>query len=300
VKILILGSQGFIGSHLVNYFVEKNYAVIGCDLVEFSTNRFAYNKVSILSSDFEKLFIENIFTLCINASGIGNVGYSLEHPLSDFESNTAAVAKVLDTIRKYQPTCKYMHISSAAVYGSPQKLPILETDILAPLSPYGFHKLMSEQLCKEYHQLYHLPIAIIRPFSVYGKGLKKQLIWDVCSKLSVSDKITLFGTGKESRDFLNVEDLALLIDIVAQKSPFNCNVYNAASGKETFIEEVVDIFKNYLGNRISINFSGKIKQGDPMNWCADISLIRHFGFETKTDFKDSVINYINWHQSLKV
>jgi len=298
MNILILGSQGFIGSHLVNYFLKKKYSVIGCDLVEYSTNRFTYHKISILSSDFENLFSVNNFISCINASGSGNVGYSLQHPLSDFEANTFVVAKVLDTIRKYQPTCKYVHISSAAVYGNPQKLPISETDVLAPLSPYGFHKFMSEQLCKEYHQLYQLPISIIRPFSVYGKGLKKQLIWDICNKLSVSRQITLFGTGKESRDFLHVDDLAFLIDVVEQKSPFNCSVYNAASGKETFIKDIADIFENYFKNTITIHFSGEIKQGDPINWCAEIDTIKNLGFETKTDFKDSVNNYIQWYQLL--
>ena len=134
MNVLILGSQGFIGNSLVKHCLAKGYKVTGCDLVEINVLDYNYHKVSVLSSDFDALFGEEKFDVCINASGSGNVSYSMLHPLSDFEYNAAAVVKVLDCIRKYQPSCKYLHISSAAVYGNPKKLPILETDLAEPLS----------------------------------------------------------------------------------------------------------------------------------------------------------------------
>src|ERR1700757_1974292 len=165
MKIVILGSHGFIGSHLVDFFMFRGDTITGCDLVEDAATGYSYQKISILSPDFDTLFSKQQFDVCINASGSGNVAYSLANPISDFEANAFSVVKVLDTIRKYQPFCKYVHISSAAVYGNPVSLPIKESDTLAPLSPYGYHKLISEQLCKEYHHLYNLPVTIIRPFS---------------------------------------------------------------------------------------------------------------------------------------
>lgn len=298
MKILILGSHGFIGSHLVTFFLSKGYLVTGCDLVEDVAVGFDYHKISILSSDFDTLFGNNDFDICINASGSGNVGYSISHPISDFESNTVCVAKVLDTIRKFRPSCKYIHISSAAVYGNPVKLPIYENDVTAPLSPYGYHKLISEQLCKEYNHLYQLPIVIIRPFSVYGNGLKKQLLWDICNKLKNADEISLYGTGNESRDFIHISDILILIELIISNAPFNCDVYNAASSKETTIKEIALIFEKHYGINKKITFSGKFKVGDPINWRADISSSSALGFINNANIEKNIIDYIKWNCSL--
>ncbi|MEO8413537.1 MAG: SDR family oxidoreductase [Ginsengibacter sp.] len=296
MKILILGSEGFIGKHLVIFFTNKGDEVTGCDIVESSTQNYTYHKLSILSPDFDSLFINQSFDICMNASGSGNVSWSVIHPFNDFELNTVAVAKVLDTIRKYQPICKYIHISSAAVYGNPKELPVKETDTTAPLSPYGFHKLMSETLCREYYELYILPIAIIRPFSVYGNGLKKQLLWDICNKLQRNKSISLFGTGGETRDFIHISDLLELTAKIIDNSRFECDVYNAASGTETSVREVAAIFeKNFPGSEIS--FSGEQKKGDPANWKATISKVINLGFTPKANLGNSIADYINWYRS---
>ncbi|MBK6479818.1 MAG: SDR family oxidoreductase [Saprospiraceae bacterium] len=112
----------------------------------------------------ESIFRNERFDICINAAGNGSVAFSIGNPKTDFEANTYHVIKILDAIRMYQSECKFLQISSVAVYGNPIKLPINECDNLNPLSAYGFNKLMSEMICKEYHTLYNLPIAIIRPF----------------------------------------------------------------------------------------------------------------------------------------
>ncbi len=293
MKVLILGSQGFIGSNLVDYFITQGHNVFGCDLMELTSSMYTYQKVSVLSSDFDSLLIDEKFDACINASGSGNVSFSVGHPISDFEANTYSVAKVLDTIHKYQPACKYMHISSAAVYGNPETLPITEQSKLGPLSPYGYHKWMSELLCKEYHHLYKLPIAVLRPFSVYGNRLRKQLLWDICQKLQAQDKILLYGTGNESRDFIHISDLCSLIDLVIKHSNFEANIYNAATGNETTIREIADIFcANYPGKEIG--FSGECKPGDPVNWRADISRIKAYGFKQTISLEDGIKEYIHW------
>lgn len=297
-KILIIGSQGFIGSHLINYFCNSKNIVFGCDLVEFNTSEYHYSKLSVLSSDFEQLFISNSFDICINASGSGNVGYSIENPLSDFEANSLAVFKILDCIKKHQPSCKYLHISSAAVYGNPINLPIIETDKLTPLSPYGFHKLISETICKEFYQLFGISIAIIRPFSVYGNGLKKQLLWDICQKLESKNNIELFGTGRESRDFIHIDDLVQIIDLIINKTNFECDVFNVANGEETTINNLTTIFKRYFHGK-EISFSGKSKIGDPLNWKANINKIISLGYSPKVKLEDGVENYITWFKQLK-
>jgi nucleoside-diphosphate-sugar epimerase len=297
MNILVLGSQGFIGSNLTAYCISQGHFTTGCDLVESADTSYPYHKVSILSSDFDTLFSEQLFDVCINASGSGNVSYSLSHPVSDFQANTMAVIKVLDTIRKYRPDCKYVHISSAAVYGNPTQLPIAEADAIAPLSPYGFHKWASEIICREYYQIYKLPIAIVRPFSVYGNGIKKQLLWDICQKLHQGNSISLFGTGNETRDFIHVLDLAELIHNVIEKSSFKCDIYNGASGTETSIREVADIFEMNFPGQKQILFSGEFKAGDPINWRADVSKINQLDFKPAVLLETGLKDYINWYFS---
>ncbi len=294
MNILVLGSEGFIGRYLVYRFVAKGYRVFGCDLLPEKSSLHTYRQISVLSPDFESYFSAQQVDVCINASGSGSVPYSLAQTPGDFDDNTASVMKVLDVIRKVRPSCRYVHISSAAVYGSPKQLPIKETDMITPVSPYGFHKWMSEIICREYHQIYALPAAVIRPFSVYGAQLRKQLLWDICCRLQKEDTIHLFGTGNETRDFIHIEDLASLVDLVVEKSPFDCNIYNAGSGSETSIRQVADTVVAQFKGEKSVIFSGEMRAGDPLNWKADISTVSALGFAPAVPLEDGIKSYIEW------
>jgi UDP-glucose 4-epimerase len=298
MKILILGSEGFIGHHMVHHFLKQKYEVQGSDLFDTAHHSgYTYTKFSKLSPEWEEIFATQTFDYCINAAGSGNVPYSMTHPLADFESNTLDIMRVLDAIRKLNKNCRYLHISSAAVYGNPEKLPICEDDRKYPLSPYGWNKLMGEHVCSEYHVVYGIATAVIRPFSVYGEGLRKQLLWDICSKLSKADTIQLFGTGNESRDFIHIEDLTLLAQYIIEKADFAGNIFNAASGEETTIQTIAEIFEACYPGKKKIHFSGEVRNGDPLNWRADISGIKALEFYTSVPLKEGINNYIKWFQS---
>jgi UDP-glucose 4-epimerase len=300
MKILILGSEGFIGSHLVNFFRLRNYDVTGVDFMNASKTDIKYYSVKKESVDYAKIFESNSFDACINAGGSGSVPFSILEPVKDFTSNVAETASFLDALKVSHPGCKYLHISSAAVYGNMGRFPNEASNNLQPISPYGFHKLMSENLCKEYSKIFNLQVAIIRPFSVYGPGLKKQLLWDICEKVKKNNRIELFGTGAESRDFVHIEDLCRLFEIILSKGDFNCGIYNAASGHETSISTVASIFEDYYKEEKKISFSGIERVGDPDNWCADIHKISGMGFNIARNFKEGVIEYIKWYEAYKL
>lgn len=295
MRVLILGSEGFIGNHLVQFFLQKKWEVTGCDLIEASVTGYQYHKISLLSADLEQLFSGLKYDACINAAGSGNVPYSLTHPLSDFEANVSSVIHVLEVIRKYNPDCRYLHISSAAVYGNPRQLPIEETAILAPLSPYGWHKQMSEQLCLEYYQQFGVRTAVTRPFSVYGPGLRKQLFWDVYQKLAkAGDALELWGTGKESRDFILVEDLVQALWLILEKGNMKGEAYNVATGVETTIEQAVGLFIRALQKNTTLIFNQKGRPGDPLYWKADISRLTSLGFEPAWSLEKGLQLTANW------
>ncbi len=295
MNILVLGSEGFIGSHCISYFLKKGDRVYGIDLYEQPTQKYFYKKVSRLSPDLDEFFGEIKLDGVINAAGSGNVPYSMSHPVLDFEANSLDTIRVLDAMRKHQPQCKYVHLSSAAVYGNPTMLPIKENDATHPLSPYGWHKLMAEQICKEYTSVFGMPTAIARPFSVFGPGLKKQLFWDVFQKQKESNElVSLFGTGNESRDYIYISDLVCALDYILQKGEMIGEMYNLASGEETTIKEATSIFFEELKSSKSFQFTGETRAGDPLNWRADISKLTKLGYKREVGLQDGLRKLSGW------
>ena len=113
-------------------------------------------------------------------------------------------------MRLYAKDSQLVIPSSAAVYGQKNEKSISVHDVLNPVSPYGNHKRICETLSKFYSNYYKLRISIIRLFSLYGPGLKKQLLWDACNKIYSGDQI-YSGTGLEKRDWIYIEDAINLI-----------------------------------------------------------------------------------------
>jgi nucleoside-diphosphate-sugar epimerase len=294
LKLLVLGSEGFIGSHCVTHFLSRGHEVAGADLFEQPTQQYEYRRISRLSQEMDEWLKEKSFEAVINAAGSANVPFSMTHPVLDFESNCLDTLQVLDGIRQQQPACRYLHISSAAVYGNPLRLPVAEEDQAMPLSPYGWHKLMGELLCREYTSIYGLRTAIVRPFSVYGPGLRKQMFWDLYQKTKAGGPIQLIGTGKESRDYIHINDVVLAFELILQKSEMKGEIYNIASGEEVTIEKVVRIYFDALSAGNGYTFNGIVRKGDPLNWQANVNKLSKLGFTCKTNLTDGLQQLSKW------
>ena len=295
-NILIIGSRGFIGNELKKDLLEKGYSVWGADVINDYTENENYIVVDATNSNFHSLFETMNFDLCINCSGAASVPESLKNPMRDYNLNTVNVFKLLDAIKIYSPKCKFINLSSAAVYGNPQTLPINEYSSLKPVSPYGRHKLMSEEICTEYYQFFNISTCSLRIFSAFGEGLKKQLFWDLYQKTKMNKEIVLFGTGKESRDFIYIKDLVHAINIVAQNADFKGEVINVANGEEIFIKDCVSVFYEFFDQKVDYKFSGESRKGDPNNWVADISSIKQLGYQQKYKLKEGLNNFYQWVQ----
>jgi UDP-glucose 4-epimerase len=298
-KILIIGSKGFIGSHALAYFSSlKDLECWGCDVVvDYVSER--YLLIDSSNSDYMEVFENGQFDLCINCSGAASVPDSLLHPLRDFSLNTHNVFKILEAIRKHAPHCKFIQLSSAAVYGNPSKLPVAESDACQPVSPYGLHKLYAEGICREYHQHFGIRSCCLRIFSAYGPGLRKQILWDLFKKATQKSDIVLSGTGNETRDFVFISDIVTALALIAQKGQFDAGVYNVASGSETSIKELSSLFLATMGYEGELIFSGSGRAGDPVNWRADISKLTSLGFKPSYTLEAGVINYIEWARGIE-
>ena len=294
MNIIIIGSKGFIGQNLTHYFKEKGHKVWGVDVVVDYVNTDHYFLIDASNSDFISVFQDSTFDLCVNCSGAASVPESLKNPMRDYYLNTVNVFKILEAIHKFQPACKFINLSSAAVYGNPQQLPVSETATPDPLSPYGIHKLQAEQICKEFYDFYNVPTCSLRIFSVYGAGLQKQLFWDLYKKAKTGKPFTLFGTGNESRDFIHVLDLARAIELVNESSDFKADIINVANGKEIMIKDAVATFFGFFKDEIKFSFSGDTRAGDPANWKAEISKLNSYGYQASVDIHSGLKKYYEW------
>lgn len=300
MKILVIGSKGFIGSHVCKHFSAKaDVECWGCDVIPDESQP-KYVSIDAINSDFEAVFKNRSFDICINCSGAASVPESLKTPYRDFLLNTANVAKILESIRLYDPGCRFINLSSAAVYGNPASLPIKESFPALPVSPYGMHKFFAEELCREYVTFFKLKACSVRIFSAYGPGLQKQLLWDIAVKANNNDStVNLFGTGRESRDFIYINDIVQALVLILEKGDFDGGVYNVAGGEEITINEVASTLLATLDYKGEIIYSGEERSGDPIHWKADITKIKELGFKPGVTLQEGIKQFAEWFNEKK-
>lgn len=154
--------------------------------------------------------------------------------------------------------------------------------------------MTAERICDEFTRFWGIKTCCIRIFSAYGPGLKKQLLWDISQKLKSDGPLMLFGTGKETRDFIHIDDLVRLIDTVIRNAAFDADVINAASGVETAISRVAETMVELISPNREIVFSNSVRKGDPLNWVADISKVSAFGYSAEVDIVSGIKSYVAW------
>ncbi|SCB42566.1 UDP-glucose 4-epimerase [Bradyrhizobium shewense] len=253
-----------------------------------------------LDSELGQILKEQRPTYLIDLAGNANVGTSIQAPRFDFLSSVNLFSSILDQVRLRSPETRVLFASSAAVYGQPNLLPITEDMPRQPISPYGFHKVMCEQLAAEYHSIYGLQVASSRIFSAYGAGLRKQIFWDLCHKCLAGDIIRLGGDGTESRDFVHASDIAQATLCLLRRGAFNGESYNVARGIEISISEIAHRVVAAFGeNKERIVFSGDNRAGDPKNWRADIGLVSALGFKPQVGIDEGVAEYVSWFRTLR-
>jgi dTDP-glucose 4,6-dehydratase/UDP-glucose 4-epimerase len=296
MKVLIIGSQGFIGSHLTKYLQARS-DVFTADISDSESRNHSLLPVS--NPDFQRLLKAIAPDICINCAGAANVGHSFTHPTDDFLLNVQLVQALLEAIRSQSPNSKFLNLSSAAVYGNPCEIPVKEDATCGPISPYGWHKFAAEMLCREFHACYGLQTISLRPFSVYGPGLRKQLFWDIFQKSLTSDKIICPGTGNETRDFIYVEDMAQATWLCCTKAIFDGRSINVANGIGTTITDAVHRLLSELEWSGEIAFNGIIRDGDPLYWTADVSQLDEIGYHPIYQFQHGIVELARWLKNLR-
>jgi UDP-glucose 4-epimerase len=299
MRILVIGSSGFIGANALKYFSQKGYTVDGVDVVAGINDSLA-NK-TFVTPPFDFSAIEEIvkagrYNSVVNCAGSASVPFSFQDPYTDYELNTRIVFQLLCAIHQYSKETRFINLSSAAVYGNPAQLPIKEEDTIQPISPYGNHKQMSEIICRQFAAHFGVTTCALRIFSAYGEGLKKQLFWDLQKKAKVAQSVELFGDGTESRDFIHIDDVMQAIHCVVNHQQANSGftVFNVANGAEESINSVASLFLKHYAPNVAVKFIGQAKEGDPKNWRADITKLSQIGYKRTVSMEEGIIRYAEW------
>ena len=306
--IFITGANGFIGRHLVKKLAISGHKIFGVghgpwaevDALKMGMRHWINGEID--SANLNQLKrVAGVPDYVIHLAGGSSVGAAISNPGEDFFRTVATSSNLLNWIRGEASETQLLAISSAAIYGGGHEGLINEDVSPKPFSPYGVHKWLMEELCKSYAENYGLRIAIARLFSVYGNGLKKQLLWDSCSRLASGlPALDLGGTGFERRDWTDVHDVSRALELLLPQAESNMPIYNVGTGKGITVREIAIALTQayYPGIATPITFSGQSRPGDPFSLVANSSLLNKLGFTWNIDWQDGINDYVTWFKQL--
>ncbi len=278
MKILIIGSRGFVGASFGYFAAAAGHEVLGISRSSQPDPGWPgrHRQADAAQTDLAPVIRDFTPDLLLQAAGSASVGASLADPVGDFRATAVTLTNVLDSVRRSGREPLIVFPSSAAVYGNPASLPVAEDAPCAPISPYGFHKAACELLAREYTQCYGLSIAVCRLFSLFGSRQRRLLAWEIYAQLTgTADPVQLHGTGTETRDFLHIDDLSRALLLLPATLPrHTCTVLNVASGIETPVLALAESIRAMTMPEKKITCLGVARPGDPHRWCADIRGLR--------------------------
>lgn len=297
--VLITGGFGFLGRAVARRMRAENYRVVGLGRGRWDPDQAQAHGFDVwldASISLSSLMtLDDEFDLVVHCGGNGSVGYSLDHPLQDFEKTVQGSIELLEYMRLTKSKARLIYPSSAGVYGAKDDAPITVGDAGNPISPYGYHKRIVEELLESYSRSYGIRVGIVRFFSIYGPGLTKQLLWDAGAKLRVGrDGAALFwGTGEETRDWIHADDAAGLILAVAMADA-DYLIVNGASGKRITVRRTLELLKAALNVPTEIEFNGVVRDGDPRFYHADIAEANALGWTPTVPLEEGIFEYAQW------
>ena len=239
-NILITGGSGFIGSNLANYLAKKHFKVFVIDDLSVG-DRKSLNKNRNIKffkkniNQIDSINLKEKIHCCIHLAAKAQILITAKNENQYFEDNVTGLQKTLNFC-KLKNIKKFIFASSASVYGDTRNKKVSENMSLSPLHYYAFSKYIGEKIIKRYCKLNEINFYILRLFNIYGVKSNAVVAKFIAQYLQ-NKPITIYGNGKQSRDFVHVNDLIDIINKLINKN-FKSNVFNVGSSNSIQINQI--------------------------------------------------------------
>ena len=322
MSVLICGGAGYIGSHNVRAFTAHGEDVIVIDNLATGHRASLPGNIKFYEGDIrdgailDKIFTENNIEAVIHFCAFSLVGESVEKPLKYFNNNVGGMISLLEAMQRNNIT-RIIFSSTAATYGEPDKIPILETDPTCPTNPYGESKLIMEKMIKWAGKQHNIQYAALRYFNVAGAWHDGSIGEDhryethlipliLQVPLGKRKCITVYGSdyptkdGTCIRDYVHVEDLAQahILALEYLRNGGESSIFNLGSGDGYSVMEMINAARTVTGHEIPLE-TGSRRAGDPARLVADSTKAHEIlGWQPEfTDMKDIIASAWKWHKS---
>ncbi|MEK7583046.1 MAG: NAD-dependent epimerase/dehydratase family protein [Patescibacteria group bacterium] len=321
--VLVTGGAGFLGTFFVGVFDALNKKILSkpCKVIvldNFITGReknvlgLTFGKhISLVQHDVRTPFIpKGSVDYIIHAAGIASPVFYMAHPLETIEAATKGLQNMLELARKKKPT-SMLSFSSSEVYGDPHPdyIPTPETyrghvSSIGPRACYDESKRLGETLCMTYHKLYKVPINIVRPFNVYGPGMRPddyRVLPQFITCAMRGDPLPIHGNGMQTRTYCYITD-AMTGFFKVLLSKHTSEVFNIGNERpEINLVDLSHLVISLMGDNVTakkIPYPSVYPADEPNRRCPDISKSRtHLGYQPTVNLKSGIARLMAWYRA---
>ncbi len=300
MDVLITGGMGFVGSHLSKYLSSQGYEITIYD--NFSNSKFQESsdskihtiKGDILDYSLLSKSLDGIDVVIHLAAQI-SVEDSIKNPDITIKINVDGTQTVLDACLK-KNVKKFIALSSAAIFGESNILPLDENSKTIPISPYGKSKLDMEKIIINFSKKYEIDSIILRAFNIYGLGQSSQyagVITKFLNQIKENKSLEIFGDGSQTRDFIHIEDLVRCIELSIQNIDEKAGrIYNIGSGQSTSILKLANLCLSLSDKQQEIIFNSKIKGEIMFSETSIEKAKKELGFKPEISLSDGLSKFL--------
>ena len=288
MKILIMGSEGFVGQNLV-HGLSKNHDIFRSDQID--SNEKNYFKCDITNFNSVEKIVKDVDTV-IHLTAHSLVS-SLDGSITNAQVNILGLLNLLEACRK-NSIPKVIFTSASSLIGEPSSFQVNEKHDPKPKTAYGITKLTSEHYLRLYNELYNLDYTVFRFFNIYGPFQKNGLIPSIYKKIQNNEPITIFGKGDQIRDYVYIEDIIAFFEKSAISNIGNSTVLNMGTGIGTSILDIVKTMSQILKIEPKIEFQDA-RPGEIGNFVSDTTLLKEtFDLIPNTSVEAGLRKTISW------
>lgn len=247
----------------------------------------------------KNIFDENDFDYIFHLAAIASVADSIVRPYETHQVNFDSTMTILEILRQNKKSLKRLIFSSsAAVYGNEPTLPKHEESVIRPLTPYAIDKFASEKMVLCYNTLYGVPTSATRFFNVYGpkqnpKSPYSGFISILMDCLKNGSKLTIFGNGEQSRDFIYVDDVIQALLLIAISDVSCGEVYNVGTGKKTTLNDLLLLIEKLTNKKLSVSYS-IAREGDIQESVSNVAKLAMLGYQLEYDLEKGMKEYLKY------